>query len=46
MYARAGGDSVKVWVAPGATLVGAIRKHPAEYEQRTVGFLDDALGSR
>jgi dienelactone hydrolase len=46
MYARAGGDSVKVWVAPGATHIGAIRKHPAEYEQRTVGFLDDALGSR
>ena len=43
MYQRAGGDNVKVWVAPDAVHIGAIRKHPAEYEQRTVGFLDAAL---
>ena len=43
MYQRAGGESVKVWVAPGAVHIGAIRKHPAEYEQRTIGFLDEAL---
>ena len=43
MYQRAGGDNVKVWVAPGAVHIGAIRKHPAEYEQRTIGFLDRAL---
>ena len=46
MYQRAGGDNVKVWVAPGAAHIGGLRKHPAEYEKRTVGFLDDALGSR
>ncbi len=43
MYQRAGGENVQVWVAPGATHIAAIRKHPAEYERRTVGFLDRAL---
>jgi dienelactone hydrolase len=43
MYRRAGGENVQVWVAPGATHIAAIRRHPAEYERRTVGFLDRAL---
>jgi len=45
MYQRAGGESVQVWVAPGAAHTGGLRRHPAEYEKRTVGFLDRALGS-
>jgi pimeloyl-ACP methyl ester carboxylesterase len=45
MYQRAGGDSVQVWVAPGAAHTGGLRKHPAEYEQRTVGFLDEVLAA-
>ena len=46
MYQRAGGDNVNVWVAPGAAHTGALRKHPAEYERRTIGFLDEALSTR
>jgi pimeloyl-ACP methyl ester carboxylesterase len=44
MYQRAGGDRVQVWVVPDAAHTGGLRKHPAEYERRTVGFLDEALG--
>ena len=43
MYQRAGGDSVQMCAAPGADHTGGLRKHPAEYERRTVGFLDEAL---
>jgi uncharacterized protein len=45
-YQRAGGDSVQMWEAPGAGHTGGLRKHPAEYERRTVGFLDEALERR
>jgi pimeloyl-ACP methyl ester carboxylesterase len=44
MYQRKGGSSVRVWEVPDAAHTGGLRKHPAAYEQRTVGFLDDALG--
>ena len=44
LYQRKGGSSVQVWEAPGAAHTGGLRKHPAAYEQRTVGFLDAALG--
>ena len=44
MYQRAGGSAVQVWEVPGAGHTAGRRKHPAEYEQRTVGFLDRALG--
>jgi len=37
---------VQVWEAPGAAHTGGLRKHPAAYEQRTVGFLDAALDLR
>jgi hypothetical protein len=43
-YQRAGGSSVHIWEVPGAAHTGGLRRHPAEYERRTVGFLDDALG--
>ena len=46
LYQRKGGRSVQVWEVPGAAHTGGLRKHPADYEQRTVGFLDDALGLR
>ena len=44
LYQRRGGSSVGVWEVPGAAHTGGLRKHPAAYEKRTVGFLDDALG--
>ena len=44
MYQRAGGSAVEVWEAPGAGHTAGRRKHPVEYERRTVGFLDTALG--
>ena len=43
MYQRAGGETVQRWTAPGAGHTGGLRKHPAEYERRAVGFLDEAL---
>ena len=47
MYQRAGGDNVRTCgSAPGAGHTGGLRKHPAEYERRTVGFLDEALSTR
>ena len=46
LYQRKGGSSVQVWEVPGAAHTGGLRKHPADYEQRTVGFLDAALGLR
>ena len=46
LYQRKGGSSVQVWEVPGAAHTGGLRKHPAAYEQRTVGFLDAALGLR
>ena len=42
-YQRAGGSSVQVWKVPGAAHTGGLRKRPADYEKRTVGFLDEAL---
>ena len=35
---------MSVWEAPDAAHTGGLRKHPVDYEKRTVGFLDDALG--
>jgi hypothetical protein len=44
LYQRKGGRSVQVWEVPGAAHTGGLRRHPAAYEQRTVGFLDAELG--
>jgi pimeloyl-ACP methyl ester carboxylesterase len=46
MYQRAGGSAVQVWEVPGAGHTAGRRKHPAEYEQRTVGFLDRVIGRK
>ena len=35
---------MQLWELPDAGHTGGLRKHPAEYERRTVGFLDTALG--
>jgi pimeloyl-ACP methyl ester carboxylesterase len=37
-------DRVSVWEVPGAGHVRGLSTRPAEWEQRVVGFLDDALG--
>jgi uncharacterized protein len=42
-YRAAGGGNVQLWELPDAAHTGGLRKHPAEYERRTVGFLDAAL---
>jgi uncharacterized protein len=42
-YRDAGGQGVQLWEIPDAAHTGGLRKHPADYERRTVGFLDRAL---
>ena len=42
-YRDAGGRGVQLWEIPDAAHTGGLRKHPAAYERRTVGFLDAAL---
>jgi uncharacterized protein len=44
LYRDAGGDSVQLWELPDTGHTAGLRKHPVEYERRTVGFLDRALG--
>ena len=44
LYRDAGGPTVQLWELPDAAHTGGLRKHPAEYERRVVGFLDRALG--
>jgi uncharacterized protein len=46
MYRDAGGRTVQLWELPDTGHTAGLRKHPAEYERRTVGFLDRALGVR
>jgi pimeloyl-ACP methyl ester carboxylesterase len=43
MYRDAGGSTVELWELPDTGHTAGLRKHPAEYERRTVGFLDAAL---
>jgi uncharacterized protein len=44
MYRRAGGANVDLWELPDTGHTAGLRKHPAEYERRTIAFLDRALG--
>jgi uncharacterized protein len=44
VYADRGGPTTELLELPTAGHTGGLRKHPAEYEQRTIGFLDGALG--
>jgi fermentation-respiration switch protein FrsA (DUF1100 family) len=42
-YARVAGPEASLWTVPDAHHIKAIETAPAEYEQRVVGFFDDAL---
>ena len=44
LYARAAGPSAQLWEIPEAGHTGGLRVRPAEYEQRVIEFLDEALG--
>ena len=44
MYAQAAGSNAHVYEIPEADHTGGLRARPAEYEQRVIGFLDEALG--
>jgi uncharacterized protein len=44
MYRRAGGANVDLWELPDTGHTAGLRKHPAEYERRTMAFLDRAVG--
>lgn len=43
-YREAGGPTARLWERPEAGHTAGLKTEPAEYERRTVGFLDDALG--
>lgn len=43
LYQEVGGPSFELWIIPEADHIGAYDNHPAEYEDRVISFLDDAL---
>jgi dienelactone hydrolase len=43
LYRAAGGSRVELWELPDTGHTAGLRTHPAEYERRTVGFLDRSL---
>jgi pimeloyl-ACP methyl ester carboxylesterase len=43
-YAAAAGDTATLWEVPGSGHMSGLDAQPEEYEQRVIGFLDDALG--
>jgi hypothetical protein len=43
VYRNAAGANAHLWTIPEATHTGGLRSRPAEYERRTIGFLDHAL---
>jgi pimeloyl-ACP methyl ester carboxylesterase len=46
LYRDAGGSTTQLWELPDTGHTAGLRTHPAEYEQRTTAFLDQALGLR
>jgi uncharacterized protein len=44
-YRDAAGRGTLLWERPGASHTAGLRRAPREYERRTVGFLDRALGA-
>jgi hypothetical protein len=44
LYADAAGPAAELWEIPEAGHTGGLRSRPAEYDQRVIGFLDEALG--
>jgi uncharacterized protein len=43
-YRDAGGTTTQLWELPDTGHTAGLRTHPAAYERRTTGFLDQALG--
>jgi pimeloyl-ACP methyl ester carboxylesterase len=43
-YRELGGPSVALWTVPGTGHTAGLRTHPAEYERRTIAFLDGVVG--
>jgi len=43
-YRELGGPSVALWTVPGTGHTAGLRTHPAEYEHRTIAFLDGVVG--
>jgi hypothetical protein len=46
IYAEAARDPVELWELPDVRHTAAVRERPDEYEERVVGFFDDALLGR
>ena len=44
IYRSAAGPHARLWTIPEASHTGGLRSRPHEYERRTIGFLDRALG--
>jgi hypothetical protein len=44
LYRDAGGPTTKLWELMDTGHTAGLRTHPVEYERRTTGFLDRALG--
>jgi pimeloyl-ACP methyl ester carboxylesterase len=44
VYRSAAGPHARLWTIPEAAHTGGLRSRPQEYERRTIGFLDRALG--
>ena len=45
-YAKAAGTSATLWEIPEATHMGGIDARPDQYEQRVIGFFDQALSAQ
>ena len=43
VYREHGGPTTELYELPDAGHTGGLRKHPAEYERRTIGFLDRVM---
>ncbi|HEX5801137.1 MAG TPA: alpha/beta hydrolase, partial [Gaiellaceae bacterium] len=43
LYAEAAEEPVELWELPDVNHTAALRERPQEYEERVVGFFDDAL---
>jgi hypothetical protein len=42
-YRDAAGARAQLWLIPEAAHTGGLKSRPAEYERRTIGFLDDVI---
>ena len=43
LYQRLAGDTASIWKIPESDHIAGIYTRPQEYEQRVIGFLDEAL---